>query len=60
MDITYCYNNCTIGKAASDDFLASYNSAFDAAMEFNFFTRNCFKACPYKSKHCKGDANENN
>lgn len=61
MDITYCYNKCTIGKAASDDFLANHNSAVDAAIEFNFFTQNCFKICPYKSNHITngGTLNEN-
>lgn len=51
MDITYCNDKCSIGKAARDEFLAMNNSAFDAAFDFRYFTENCFKRCPFKSEH---------
>lgn len=53
MDITYCHNECSIGKAASDKFLESNNSAYDAAIDFWHFTDNCFKNCPHKAEHVK-------
>lgn len=53
MDITFCYEHCGIGKAASDNFLNLNNSAFDAAFDFQGFVENCFKTCPYKSEHEK-------
>ena len=51
MDITYCYEKCTIGKAASEKFLNINNSAIDAAFDFQYFTENCLKACPYQQVH---------
>lgn len=51
MDITYCFEMCSIGKAASDKFLDLNNSAIDAAIDFGSFTENCFKTCPHKSAH---------
>jgi hypothetical protein len=51
MDITYCNDTCTVGQAARDDFLASNNSAYDAAMDFRFFVKNCFLTCPHKNEH---------
>jgi hypothetical protein len=53
LDITYCNNNCTIGIAARDKFLAQNNSVFDAAFDFNCFVENCFKSCPHKEAHMK-------
>jgi hypothetical protein len=53
MDITYCYEKCQIGKAASDEYLALNNSVIDAAMQFNLFVENCFKVCPHKCAHEK-------
>ena len=53
MDITYCNYECPIGKAARDEFLNLNNSAYDAAMDFRFFTDNCFKTCPHKAIHLK-------
>lgn len=53
MDITYCNDECPIGKVAREKFLADNNSALDAAMDFRFFTDNCFKACLYKAEHLK-------
>lgn len=51
MDITYCNDQCPIGRAAREEFLKTNNSAFDAAFDFRHFTKNCFKACPFKDKH---------
>lgn len=51
MDITYCNNNCHIGMTARDKFLDENNSAYGAAISFNFFTEKCFKTCPYKDQH---------
>lgn len=45
MDITYCCESCSIGKAASEKFLASNNSAFDAAIDFQYFVEDCYKSC---------------
>ena len=51
MDITYCNNECSIGKKASKEFLNNNNSAFDAAIDFWHFVDECIKTCPYKDKH---------
>ncbi len=45
MDITYCYEKCSVGKAASERFLQQNNSALDAATDFRFFTEECAKTC---------------
>lgn len=55
MDITFCNNVCSIGKAARDKFLDMNNSAFDAASDFRFFVDNCFKTCPHKTEHIKNE-----
>ena len=60
MDITYCNDECPIGKAARDEFLDLNNSAYDAAMDFRFFTDNCFKTCPYKDIHLKREQEKTN
>ena len=59
MDISYCNDVCSIGKAARDKFLDINNSAFDAAADFRFFTENCFKACPFKTEHSKREEARN-
>lgn len=51
MDITYCNDECSIGRAARDEFLAINNSAFDAAFDFRRFVNNCVKTCPHKDAH---------
>jgi hypothetical protein len=51
LDITYCNNKCSIGKAASEKFLDKNNSAYDAAIDFWAFTDECFKTCPFKDAH---------
>ena len=53
MNIKYCYEKCDIGQTASDKFLKLSNSVIDAAIDFNFFTENCFKTCPYTQEHTK-------
>lgn len=50
MDISYCYEHCAVGKAASDKFLAENNSVLDAAVDFNFFTAECYKTCVKQRK----------
>ena len=51
MNIEYCNNNCTKGIEARNKFLDENNSAYDAAIDFCFFTEKCFETCPYKDKH---------
>lgn len=58
MDITYCNDICSKGKAARDKFLNDNNSAFDAAIDFWHFTDECFKSCPYKAIHEERDKEE--
>lgn len=48
LNITYCYEQCPVGRAASEEFLNTNNSVFGAAMEFQYFTENCFNTCPNK------------
>ena len=50
-DIKYCYEHCSIGKEASSKYLELNSSVFDAAIDFQYFTENCFKICPYKQAH---------
>ena len=51
MDITYCNDQCPVGKRAQARFIEENNSAFDAAIDFRFFIEDCFKSCPYKGAH---------
>ena len=53
MDITYCNDKCPIGIEARNKFLNENNSAYGAAVSFNFFTEKCFKTCPHKAEHMK-------
>lgn len=46
-NISFCSNECPIGKAARDSFLDVNNSAIDAAIDFNFFIEKCIRSCPY-------------
>ena len=52
-NIEYCNKYCEKGRKASAEFLDSNNSAYDAALDFMWFTDECFKTCPYKDKHIK-------
>lgn len=51
MNISYCYEQCQVGKAAAEKFLKENNSVIDAATDFGFFTDKCYKTCQYKEKH---------
>ena len=53
MEIKYCNDYCLIGNAAKTVYLDINSSAYDAAMDFNFFVENCFKTCPFKLEHNK-------
>lgn len=53
MDKTYCYEKCSVGKAASESCLAKNNSVFDAAYDFHVFIEKCFETCPFKGEHKK-------
>lgn len=48
IDIKYCDKKCPKGMKASKEFLDNNNSAYDAALDFMWFTEECFKTCPYK------------
>jgi hypothetical protein len=58
MNLDYCSDICSIGHQASEDFLTSNNSAYDAAIDFYCFAEKCFKNCPYKDAHKKADAKD--
>jgi hypothetical protein len=45
--IEYCFEHCTVGKAKSKELLATNNSAYDAAIDFNYFVEDCKKTCSY-------------
>jgi hypothetical protein len=51
VNIAYCDQECPIGKEMSRKFLDENNSAYDAALDFMWFTEKCFNTCPYKDKH---------
>lgn len=55
MNIEYCDKQCPIGIAARNKFLDENNSAYDAAIEFHFFTDNCFKTCVQKEFHSQSN-----
>lgn len=50
MNFKYCYKTCKKGKEASEKFLNENNSAFDAAIDFQYFTDKCFETCLYKAE----------
>ena len=51
MNIKYCNNKCTKGIEMRNKFLDAQNSAYDAALDFEWFAKKCFETCPYKDKH---------
>jgi hypothetical protein len=53
LNIRYCDKCCQKGIEARRKFLDENNSAYDAAMDFMWFTEECFKTCPYKEMHTK-------
>jgi hypothetical protein len=48
IDITYCNDQCPVGKEARDRALDTNNSVFDAAIDFNNFVEHCANTCPYQ------------
>jgi hypothetical protein len=50
MNFKYCYKTCQKGKEASEKFLNENNSAFDAAIDFQYFTDKCFETCQHKAE----------
>ena len=58
LDINYCYRDCAIGRAASEEFLSLNDSVFDAAFDFQSFTENCFKTCIYKAAQADNKCKE--
>lgn len=55
MDLVFCNEKCPIGIAAKNLFLESYNSAFDAAYDFNKFAHNCVNVCYFIDAHKNKD-----
>ena len=53
LNIKYCNNRCQKGIEARNKFLNDQNSAYDAALDFTWFTEKCFETCPYKDKHAE-------
>jgi hypothetical protein len=51
MNIDYCSKKCPIGIKACKELLAESESVFDARIDFELFTVECFKTCPYKDEH---------
>jgi hypothetical protein len=49
--VEYCYETCPIGKVASEVFLDLNNSVLSAVDEFDRFTVNCSKTCPFSNRH---------
>jgi hypothetical protein len=58
MDKAYCYEKCEKGKAFAQKVIWVCESAFDAALEFDCFVEECFKACPYKEFHREEKPND--
>ena len=48
LDISYCYEQCELGRAAVKRYLDTCESVFDAAVDFNNYYMLCVKTCPYK------------
>lgn len=46
----YCIKECPLGKEKSRELLDKNNSAYDAALDMQFFVDKCIKTCPYKDK----------
>ena len=51
MDIKYCYETCAKGQEVAKKLIWDCESVFDAAFDFECFTKECFKTCPYKQFH---------
>lgn len=48
MNLNFCDTECPIGRKAKEEFLTKRNSAFDVAIDFNYFIDECRKTCPFK------------
>lgn len=48
MNLNFCDTECPIGTKAKEELLNKRNSAFDAAIDFNYFIDECIKTCPFK------------
>ena len=51
MNLDYCNKKCPIGISTSKEILDKNESISDAAIDFWYFIKECFKTCPYKDKH---------
>lgn len=51
LNIRYCDQHCPKGIEARTKFLNEQNSAYDAALDFMWFTEKCFETCPCKDRH---------
>lgn len=56
----YCINECPIGKKQSDEYLSQNNSAYDAAIDMQFFVNRCICTCKYEKERRAYDKKENN
>lgn len=59
MNFMYCLKTCKKGQEASKKFLDENNSAFDAVIDFQFFTDDCYNTCPFKAELDKELAEKN-
>ena len=48
INLNFCDTECPIGKRAKEELLNRRNSAFDAAIDFNYFIDECRETCPFK------------
>lgn len=48
MNLNFCDTKCSIGRKTKEELLDKRNSAFDAAIDFNYFIDECRKTCPFK------------
>lgn len=51
VDIEYCYESCEKGREFAKKAVWECESIFDAAFDFECFTKECFKTCPHKQFH---------
>ena len=55
MNICYCNEKCSKGIKICEELLDKNNSAYDAALDFFAFAKECFKTCPFKDVHREDD-----
>lgn len=51
VDFKYCNQKCSVGKEASKKYLDESEAVSDAAIDFWYFIKECFKTCPYKDNY---------